>query len=207
MARTYRLGKRAATSAATRQRIVESARSFIFGDGFELMSMGAIANAAGVTRSTIYEQFGSRDELVLAVVNDALDRAQVRQVRKALQRPDAAVALRGLMPESCRFWAGDYALFSRIKALAAADPAVAAVDRTKERVRLGHITNITQRLHDQGLLRKSMPHKRALATLHLLTSYEVFDQLYRGSQRSLPQVISILTDLAEQSLLVEPGAS
>lgn len=186
MPRPYRLGKRAVSSAGTRQRVVDAAREHIFGRSLQSLNIAAIATTAGVTRSTVYQLFGSRNELMLAVVNDALDRADVRRVRKALQHPDAAIALRLLIRESCRFWAGDYALFSRIKGFASIDDAIQAVDQIKEGVREGHISNITDRLDEQGKLRPGCTAEAAMISLHLLTSYEVFDQLHRTAALSLP---------------------
>lgn len=201
MPRPYRLGKRAVSSAGTRQRVVDAAREHIFGRSLQGLNIAAIATTAGVSRSTIYELFGSRNELTLAVVNDALDRADVRRVRKTLQHPDAAVALRLLVRESCRFWADDYELFSRIKALASIDDAIQTVDEIKEGVRQGHVSNLAQRLDEQGKLRRGCTARAAMISLHLLTSYEVFDQLHRSAALSLPATTATLTTLAEESLL------
>jgi AcrR family transcriptional regulator len=127
--RPYRLGKRAVTAAATRQRITDAARELIVaGEGFPSTNVHDIAKRAGVTRATVYQQFGSKHELLLAVLNDALDRADVRVVRKALQDHDPARATRRLLRASCRFWAGEYELFSRFKGLAALDAEVAGLD-------------------------------------------------------------------------------
>ena len=77
MPRPYRLGKRAIGVAATRQRIMDATRELLETGGIEQANIQAIAKEAGVTRPTVYQQFGTHSELLLAVINDALDRADV----------------------------------------------------------------------------------------------------------------------------------
>ena len=201
MARVYRLGKRGIAAAETRQRIMDAARELLFTEELRELSLHEVAADAGVTRSTIYQQFGSKGELLLAVVNDALDRANVQRVRKVLQDPDATAALRGLMRESTRFWAGEYALFSGIKRLAQVDEAIAHVNETKEGVRQGHITNLIGRLVQQGRLRPELSEERAAAMLNLLLSYETYDQLRTHYRLPLNKIIATLTEMAERALL------
>lgn len=201
MTRPYRLGKRAVHASETRQRIIDAARELIAEAGARDTSLEAIARRAGSTRTTVYHQFGSREELLLAALNDALDRADVREVRKALQHPDAATAMRRAIRASCRFWAGGYNVFAQVKALAAIDPAMAELDALKEGVRRGHLRNLAHRLAGQSCLRAGCSERRALDTLLLLMSFETFDQLHRRSHMSLDATASSLVDLAEHALL------
>ena len=121
--RPYRLGKRAIGVAATRQRIMDATRELLETGGIEQANIQAIAKEAGVTRPTVYQQFGTHSELLLAVMNDALDRADVRSVRKALQLQDAGKAVRGVIRGSCRFWDSEATLFRRFKGLSLVDEA------------------------------------------------------------------------------------
>lgn len=62
MSRPYRLGRRQASIEATASRILVAARSELeAGAG---LSLGAVARAAGVTRATVYNRFGSKTELL-----------------------------------------------------------------------------------------------------------------------------------------------
>ena len=201
MTRPYRLGKRAVQAAETRQRIIDAARELIAESGVHDTSLEGVAQRAGSTRTTVYHQFGSREELLLAVMNDALDRADVREVRKALQHDDAIEALRKTIRASCRFWAGDYALFAQVKGLATIDPGMTEIDDVKEGVRRGHITNLARRLADQGCLRVGCSERTALDTLLFLTSFETLDQLYGHSKIRVDAASALLIDLAERALL------
>lgn len=200
MARPYRLGKRALGVAATRQRIMDATLELMEQGGLDTANIQAIAKLAGVTRPTVYQQFGSRQELLLAVTNEALDRADVRAVRKALQLPDAGKAVRGMLRGSCKFWDSEFVLFSRIKGLALIDDAAKHVDEAKEQVRRGHVENIIGRLSNQGLLRNGLSRKDAADRLCLLCSFEVFSGL-RGVGHSVDAIATRLIDLAEQSIL------
>jgi AcrR family transcriptional regulator len=201
VARAYKLGKRAVTAAHTRQRIIDAARDVISADGVPQAGLAVIAERAGVTRTTVYQQFGSREELLLAVVNDALDRADVRTVRKALQHRDAAKAARLLMRASTRFWHGEHRLFTNVKGLAELDEAAHAVDVTKEGVRIGHIRNLAYRLAEQGKLRDGCDEEHAMQIIHLLTSFETFDQLFRISKLGLEATSSILVEMLDGAVL------
>jgi AcrR family transcriptional regulator len=201
MPRPYRLGRRALQVAETRQRIIDATHDLLTEAGAHDVSLDAVARRAGTTRATVYQRFGSREELLLAVVNEALDRADVREVRKALQHPDAAEAMRRTIRASCRFWAGEHRLFSQVKALAVVDAGVAVIDATKEGVRRGHLTNLAHRLAEQGCLRDVHSEAEAVEILLLLMSFESLDQLRARSRLSVDRAAAILVEMAERVLL------
>ncbi len=201
MARPYRLGKRAVQSAETRQRIIDAARDLIAESGVLDTSLGAVARRAKSTRTTVYHQFGSRGQLLVAVMNDALARDDVRGLRRAAAEQDAAMAVRMMLRALCRFWASDYAFFARIKGLANVDPAIAEVNNAQVETRRGDLAQLAHRLAAQGGLRAGCSERRALDTLLFLTSFEVFDELHGRSQMSADAVAAILVDMAERTLL------
>lgn len=49
-------------------RVLVAARPIFFTDGFEVASVDAIANAAGVSKKTIYTRFASKEDLFEAVI-------------------------------------------------------------------------------------------------------------------------------------------
>ncbi|MFI6519129.1 TetR/AcrR family transcriptional regulator [Spirillospora sp. NPDC050679] len=92
-------GKRAERS---RQAIVAAAREAFVRDGFDT-GMDAIAAAAGVSKVTVYNHFGSKEELFTEVVGQAMDEAHAtlaevrggladaRDAREALTRTARAM--------------------------------------------------------------------------------------------------------------------
>lgn len=67
--RTYSLGKRATTSAETRQRILEAAATLYGEHGVAATTIRAVAERADVSRGTILHHFGSPDGLLEAVLD------------------------------------------------------------------------------------------------------------------------------------------
>ncbi len=82
MARTHR----------KRPRVMEAAREVFFEHGFENTSIDAIATAAGVSRTTVYSQFGNKETLFRAILSleadNALEAATFVRPDGATQRQD-----------------------------------------------------------------------------------------------------------------------
>ena len=56
------------TAAETRQHIMDAAYNLFYQTGFMRTGVDAIADAAGITKRTLYQHFGSKDELIEAVL-------------------------------------------------------------------------------------------------------------------------------------------
>jgi AcrR family transcriptional regulator len=74
-----RAERRGRASAETRARILESARACLLADGYGALSTRRVAEAADVPLSQIHYYFGSRQELILAVLAAENDRLLARQ--------------------------------------------------------------------------------------------------------------------------------
>lgn len=70
--RAYRLGRRAQTATANRERIVEAAAALYQEQGVVATTLQAIAERADVSRGTILHHFGGADGLVAAVAEHVL---------------------------------------------------------------------------------------------------------------------------------------
>ncbi len=55
-------------STQTRQQIIDAAYTLFYQSGFMRTGVDTIANAAGITKRTLYQHFGSKDELIEAVL-------------------------------------------------------------------------------------------------------------------------------------------
>jgi AcrR family transcriptional regulator len=69
---------RGADAAPPRARILKSARELFYRDGIHMVSVDAIAEAAGTNKTTLYRHFESKDELVVECLREVareLDRA------------------------------------------------------------------------------------------------------------------------------------
>ena len=93
-------------SAETRQQIIDAAYTLFYQSGFMRTGVDAIANAAGITKRTLYQHFGSKDELIGAVLKHqhkmALER--IRQWADSITgKPDQMVMT---IFEKLAQWAG-----------------------------------------------------------------------------------------------------
>ena len=70
--RSYKLGRRAATAASTRQRIVEAAAEVYRERGVAGASIAAIAERADVSRGSVLHHFGDGDGLLAAVLDHVI---------------------------------------------------------------------------------------------------------------------------------------
>jgi TetR/AcrR family transcriptional repressor of mexJK operon len=60
-------------SARKRMTILSAGRELFLGNGYQGTSVDAIAASAAVSKQTVYKHFGDKHELLMAIVNDALD--------------------------------------------------------------------------------------------------------------------------------------
>ncbi|MGQ4659377.1 TetR family transcriptional regulator C-terminal domain-containing protein [Lysobacter sp. F6437] len=91
----------AATSkgAATREAILDHAYAIACSAGLEGLSIGALAHAVGMSKSGVFAHFGSREELQLAVLEDAAQRFVAHVFHPALRQPRGLARLRKIIEQ------------------------------------------------------------------------------------------------------------
>ena len=94
-ARTYSMGTRAGTVAATRERIAQEAMALFLEHAYEDVTLAAIAKASGVSHQTVLNHFESKDGVVLAVAG--LLEADTLSARYDAEPGDVAGAVRALV--------------------------------------------------------------------------------------------------------------
>ncbi|WP_310777756.1 TetR/AcrR family transcriptional regulator [Mycobacterium sp. Z3061] len=70
-------------SARKRMTILSAGRDLFLGNGYQGTSVDAIAASAAVSKQTVYKHFGDKHELLMAIVNDALDKTVATFVERA----------------------------------------------------------------------------------------------------------------------------
>jgi AcrR family transcriptional regulator len=78
----------ARSGAQTRQRIVDAAYGLFWRQGFVRASLDDIAEAASITKRTLYQHFRSKDDLMAAVLEYSSGLAMERLQRIAERTPD-----------------------------------------------------------------------------------------------------------------------
>lgn len=80
-----------ATAPITRDRIVSAAAKLFYAEGIRAVSVDAVAEAAGVTKRTLYYHFESKDELVAAYLEER-DQPNLKLFQKWFDEVDGGVA-------------------------------------------------------------------------------------------------------------------
>ncbi len=186
------MSKRADSAAATGQRVLDAARALFLRADFHEVSIDVIAKRAGVARTTVFQQFGSKKKLLRAIVLDVARRAGVENLMRRLDDPDAIAALHVAFEVGCEVWERERAMYRRLASLAVVDADVRAVEAEKDAGRQKRVDILARQLHRQGCLKVPLAAARDL--LSLLTSFGTFDTLY-AERRSAAQVAALLMEL------------
>ena len=162
----------------TRSAILDAARRLFAKQGYAATAVRPIAEEAGVAVQTLYTAFGSKQGLLLALVDAAREQSesqvlggQIGQTDEPLEMVRLAARIRRQTLERC----GD--VVATFREGAAGDPEVAAAyELTQVRTREG-ITRFCSRLQAVGALRPELTPQRAVDQVAAMFSAEIFEEL------------------------------
>ena len=199
--RAYVSSVRTAAAAEKRDRVIEAAARTLRGDaGIASFSLDTVAKAAGVTRLTVYNQFGSRRGLLEAVFDDIARQGGLHQISDAMAMADPRAALDRLVEIFCAFWSRDVAIGRLHEAMATDPEFAAALTERNERRRKG-LAVLIDRIAGNTAPRRAR--QDAVDTIFALTSYAMFAMLRPG--RSADGVCRLVQAACRAAL--EPLAS
>lgn len=181
--------------AALRARAVAAACALLAAPAYRELTLEAVAAVAGVTRVTVYNHFGSRRGLLLAVFAEIGRRMGAERIRAAMHNSDARQALGLVLRESVRAWQRERRTISRIFALAALDAEVGREVARSERARRAGLSYLARRLAESGELGSPVTHEEATAMLGAITSFQVHEALaHTGRGGSLEARLGTLAE-------------
>jgi AcrR family transcriptional regulator len=162
--------------------------------GIEEFSLEAVAKKAGVTRLTVYNQFGSRRALLEAVFDERAVRGGLHRLVEAMATSDPRAALLQVIAIFCEFWTFDPGALGLLHAAGASDPdlALSVGERNERRRRL--FKALVRRMADNGRLQPKAE-RDLVDTLFALTSFWFFSQLATGG-RTATATCHIIQELA-----------
>lgn len=183
--RAYESPARQAAAEEKRARVVAAATGLLRDrESARVVSLEAVAKAAGVTRLTVYNQFGSRSGLLEAVLDQVAREAGMEKVAEAMSNADPNAALDQLIDLVCRAWGHDDSMRSLHAAAELDQELAAAIDQRTER-RRGALRVLVKRM---SAGRWSEERQRDLVDLlYATTSFPVFESL-RVRERSVEDV-------------------
>ena len=138
--------RRGLAAGQTRAAIIEAVHTLLNAPRSSNLTLEEVARAAGVTRVTIYNQFGSRRSLLTAAFSDQGRLIAYDRVVAATAMPDAGLALRATLHEVCRAWDVIPRAIRRVLALAVLDSEIGDVAERYERARRTQMAALARRL-------------------------------------------------------------
>lgn len=191
----YHPAQRQSASEGTRARIVAAAREVLADPDAPVdFTVDAVARRAGVSRMTVYYQFGGRAALLEAVLDDLAVRGGMPEIAAAMQQASAAAALDQVVAVFCGFWASQRLVVRRLRAMAVLDPELSGVFRDERRRLL-----IRAALSRDGGGSPARPPaaESVIDLLVVLTGFETYDALAAESTDA-----ARVTDLLQRACTV-----
>ena len=193
-----------------RQRTVDAGRERILAAAGELLSQGnygfsldAVARKAGVTRMTVYNQFGSKAGVLEELFDQLVTRGAFSEMPRVLAEPDLGKAFDALVEIFGRFYTENRSAMLKMRAAAGADPDLDKAIRSRnERRRM----TIEKLLQERTLENAPAVAKGELViALDTLLNFSTFDAV-AGPSRSPDEVVPVIRGLVRATLgLPAPG--
>ena len=179
--RPYRSSRRGVAAKRTRARLLKAARAMLAApDG---ISLDAVAKKAGVTRLTVYNQFGSRRALLEAVFDDMAERGGLHRIREAMAKTDPQAALQQIVLIFCDFWSVHRGALWRLHAASATDPEFEERLRARNRRRRHLLSVLVDRMIEGGAKSPEVVIE-LIDVLFALTSVGFFWELTAGGRKA-----------------------
>jgi AcrR family transcriptional regulator len=105
----------------TRSRILAAARDVAAELGFDGFTVDRVADAAGVSRMTVYYQFGSKRELLDAMFDRLAADGRIERLGEAFRAEDPVAGLRLFVETFAGFWASNRNTIRRFRGWANLD--------------------------------------------------------------------------------------
>ena len=178
--RPYRSSRRRVATERTRARLLKAASAMLATRGG--ISLDAVAKRAGVTRLTVYNQFGSRRALLEAVFDDMAERGGLHRIREVMSSPDPRAALQQIVVIFCDFWSIHRGALWRMHAASATDPEFEESLRARNERRRHLLSVLVDRMIEHGAKRPEVAIE-LIDVLFALTSVAFFRELTAGGRK------------------------
>jgi AcrR family transcriptional regulator len=184
--RDYRSELRAAQAQQTRRSIVAAATRLFVGAGYGATTIDAVADAAGVSRKTVFTAVGGKLDLLKLALDWAVagdDQAVALSDRAAIRRwmdqADPRQVLDGLASMLAEIGARVGALYGALEVAAGIDPAARELAEELQRRRLDDARKVVGPLRDMKALATDITYQEAVDLVWLAMDPALFDRLVR----------------------------
>jgi len=184
--RDYRSELRAAQAQETRRSIVAAATRLFVGAGYGATTIDAVADAAGVSRKTVFTAVGGKLDLLKLALDWAVagdDQAVALSDRAAIRRwmdqADPRQVLDGLAGMLAEIGARVGALYGALEVAAGIDPAARELAEELQRRRLDDARKVVGPLREMKALTTDITYQEAVDLVWLAMDPALFDRLVR----------------------------
>jgi len=184
--RDYRSELRAAQARQTRRSIVSAAARLFVNDGYGATTIDAVAEAAGVSRKTVFTAVGGKLELLKAaldwaIAGDDLPVALADRpvMRRLMEQNDPAELISGWAQMLVEIDTRVARLFQALEVAAGLDAAANALLAESQRQRLDGAQMVVERLAALDALNRALSRDEAVDVAWLATDPALFDRLVR----------------------------
>jgi AcrR family transcriptional regulator len=184
-------------------RVLEAAEQLIRENAFHTATMDELAAAAGVSRATVFNRFGSKLGVLQALFRRGMEGPEMKAIRDALAIEDPVESLETTVDASCAIWEVCGYVVEQLQAIVVLEPDASALIEEQEVEQRESLQDLARRLARAGQLRSGLSEARAAAALHMLTSLETFLWLRRDYKLSLRQTRETITELSRSLLRVD----
>jgi AcrR family transcriptional regulator len=193
-------------SRRTRACLLGAMRALLEERGFEALTMGAVAERAGVTRRTVYLHFASRTDMVTQLFDYVAEQeGLVESQRPVWEAPDAVTALDEWARHLARYHPQVLSVDRTVQQVRRVDPDAArhyktVVDRQRAAVR-----KLATRLHAEGRLAPPWTVDSAADMIWALASSEIIERLVVERRWSRHKLAEYLALVLRSALVAAPG--
>jgi AcrR family transcriptional regulator len=192
----------------TRRRIVEATRQLLQTEGYDGMTIEAIARRAEVSAQSVYAIFKSKPGLLIALLDQTMFGADYEEiVRQTLSATDPETRLRRAAAVARQIRSTQSAMFDVMRGAGVVAPELAKLERQREHLRYEKEEGMINFLRDAGALRPGLSQKTARDIFWMLTGGDVYRMLVRERAWSPQKYQDWLADTLVDCLLTSTKRS
>jgi AcrR family transcriptional regulator len=200
--RPYKSLLRQRQASDTRRRIVQATRQLLLTEGYDGMTIEAIAQRAQVSAQSVYALFKSK----AGILTELLDQSTFGEkyedaVRQAMSASDPETRLRLAARIARQIHEPLSTTFDLLRGAGVVAPELAKLEQQRERLRYERQERMIVSLRDARRLQRGLNHRTARDIFWMLTGRDVYRMLVRERAWSPQQYQEWLADTLVRSLL------
>ena len=206
--REYRSELRATQAQETRRSIVAAATRLFVEDGYGATTIDAVADAASVSRKTVFTAVGGKLDLLklaldwaVAGDDEAVALSDRAVIRRLMDQRDPRGVLKGLASVLVEIDTRVGPLYGAMEVAAGMDPAARDLIEESQRRRLDDARKVVRRLRDLDALTAGITYQEAVDLVWLAMDPALFDRLVRARRWTTRRFEEWLADTLCRQLL------